>query len=384
MYRIALKLLFGDRAKYVGILVGITFASLLITQQSAIYTGLMTRTYGFLTDTGQPDIWVTDPSVSHVDDIKPLQDMQLYRVRGVPGVEWALPLYKGILRARLPDGSFQMTQVIGLDDSSLIGGPANMLEGNLGDLRKSDGVIIDLSDAKNKWVKTLYSGEEVPLEVGDEIEINDQRAVIVGISESSPSFATQPRIYTTYTRAIKFSPLERKLLSYILVKAKKGEDLNKLTHRIENITDLKALTTQEFKDETYDYFFENTGIPINFGIAVVLGFIVGIAIAGQTFYNFTLDNLEHLAVLRAMGASRALLSRMVVVQAIVVGGIGYGLGVGLAAIFGFIIPPEDLSFRLTWSLLLFTGAAVFFICVLSAWVSLIKVLRLDPAMVFRT
>ena len=135
---------------------------------------------------------------------------------------------------------------------------------------------------------------------------------------------------------------------------------------------------------SYDSFFTNTGIAINFGTAVALGFLVGIAIAGQTFYNFTLDNLEHLAILRAMGASRALLAKMVVLQALVVGSIGYGLGVGLAAAFGFVAPLTGLSFKLTWPLLLFTGAAVFFICVLSAWVSLIKVLRLDPAMVFRS
>ena len=86
MYLIALKMLIGDRGKYLGIIMGLTFASLLITQQSSIFTGLMTRTYGFISDTSQPDIWVMDPKVQFVDDIKPLQDMELFRVRGVDGV----------------------------------------------------------------------------------------------------------------------------------------------------------------------------------------------------------------------------------------------------------------------------------------------------------
>jgi putative ABC transport system permease protein len=367
----------------VGILVGITFASLLITQQMGIYNGLMTRTYGFLTDTGQPHIWVMDPSTRFADDIKPVQDMELFRVRGVPGVDWAVPLFKGQLRARLPDGNFQAATLVGLDDASLIGGPPNMIEGELDDLRQSDAVIVDLADARKKWVKTLPNGETRLLEVGDEIEINDNRAVIVGISDGSPTFATQPRIYTTYTRALRYAPAERKLLTYILVGADPGQDLQELTERIEEMTGLQALTHQQFKDVTYDYFFYNTGIPINFGTAVILGFIVGIAIAGQTFYNFTLDNLPHLAVLRAMGASRSLLSKMIIFQAFVVGSIGYGVGLGLTALFGYLVPFTELSFKLTFPLLLITGAAVFLICSLSALLSILKVLKMDPAMVFR-
>ena len=97
MNSIAIKMLIGDRAKYLGIIMGITFASLLITQQLAIFNGLMSRTYGAITDVGLPDIWVMDPKVQFIDDVKPLQDTQLFRVRGVEGVEWAVPLYKGLL-----------------------------------------------------------------------------------------------------------------------------------------------------------------------------------------------------------------------------------------------------------------------------------------------
>jgi AcrR family transcriptional regulator len=113
---------------------GLTFASLLITQQLAIFIGLMARTYGAVTDLGLPDAWVMDPKVQFIDDIKPLQDTQLYRVRGVEGVEWAVPLYKGLIKARLDNGNFQTCNVFGLDDATLIGGPPVMLEGELADL----------------------------------------------------------------------------------------------------------------------------------------------------------------------------------------------------------------------------------------------------------
>src|SRR5438477_2509719 len=146
-------MLVGDRAKYLGILMGLTFASLLITQQSAIFVGLMSRTFGFLTDTALPDIWVMDQKVQFIDDIKPLQDTELYRVRSVEGVEWAVPLYKGLLKARLSNGNFQTCNVFGLDDATLIGGPPQMVEGRLSDLRRSESVIVDDVGANGKLAK---------------------------------------------------------------------------------------------------------------------------------------------------------------------------------------------------------------------------------------
>ena len=147
---VALKMLVGDRAKYLGIIMGLTFASLLITQQAAIFVGLMTRTYGAITDLSLPDIWVMDQKVQFIDDIKPLQDTTLFRVRGISGVEWAVPLYKGLLKARLDNGNFQTCNVFGLDDASLIGGPPTMVEGKLEDLRRSDSVIVDQTGAVGK------------------------------------------------------------------------------------------------------------------------------------------------------------------------------------------------------------------------------------------
>ena len=153
MYRIALKMLVGDRGKYLGIIMGLTFASLLITQQSSIFTGLMTRTYGAITDLSQPDIWVMDPKVLFIDDIKPLQDTELFRVRGVEGVEWAVPLYKGLLKARLDDGNFQICNVLGLDDATLIGGPPQMIQGSLSDLRRQDAIIVNDVGARTRLAK---------------------------------------------------------------------------------------------------------------------------------------------------------------------------------------------------------------------------------------
>lgn len=385
MNHIALKMLMGDRGKYLGIVMGLTFASLIMTQQPAIFVGLMSRTFSFISDLGLPDIWVMDKKVQFVDDIKPLQDTELYRVRGITGVEWAMPLYKGLLKARLADGTFQTCNVVGLDDATLIGGPPIMLEGKLEDLRRSDGVIVDKDGAKDKLAKPSMTpgGKTIPLKVGDSLELNDRRAIVVGIAKVTRTFQSQPVVYTTYSRAKSYAPRERKLLSFVLVKAKKGENPVELARRITDRTGLAAYTRDDFKTLTYQYFMKNTGIPINFGISVLLGFIVGAAIAGQTFYNFTLENMRQFGVLKAMGTSNWTLLRMILLQAVLVGSLGYGLGVGLTALFGFAMRNTILAFKFPWQLLVFSGAGVSLICVFAALISIRKVILLEPAIVFK-
>ena len=380
---IALKMLMGDRGKYLGIVMGLTFASLIMTQQPAIFIGLMMRSYSFITDVGLPDIWVMDPKVQFIDDVKPMQDMELYRVRGIEGVKWAMPLYKGLIKARLANGNFQTCNVIGLDDATLIGGPPRMLEGRLEDLRRSDAVIVDHDGAVEKLGVPGPDGKPIPLKVGDSLELNDRRAIVVGIAKNTRTFQSQPVVYTTYTRAMMYAPRERKLLSFILVKAKPGEDLEMLSERIRRSTGLQAYTQKGFQKLTYDYFMANTGIPINFGISVTLGFIVGAAIAGQTFYSFTMENLRQFGVLKAMGASNWTLLRMILLQATLVGAIGYGLGVGLTSVFGWAMRNTILAFKFPWQLLVFSGLGVMLICIFAALISIRKVIQLEPAVVFK-
>jgi putative ABC transport system permease protein len=379
-------MLTGDRAKYAGIVLGIAFASLLITQQTSIFTGLMFRTFGTITDLGQAEIWVADPKVQFIDDVKPLSETKLWRVRGVEGVEWAVPLYKGLLKARLASGAFQTCNVLGLDDASLIGGPPEMVAGRLEDLRRAEGVIVDEVGARTRLARPPRSpGEDpVPLAIGDTLELNDHRAVVVGICKTTRTFQSQPVIFTTYSRATRFAPRERKQLSFVLAKARAGVDLRELCARIQERTGLSAWTSADFKWKTVRYYLKYTGIPINFGMSVILGFLVGTAIAGQTFYNFTLENLRQFGALKAMGASNALILRMILLQAVLVGSVGYGLGIGLAALFGRATRGTELAFRMLPQLLAISGAAVIVICVLASVISIVKVMRLEPAIVFKS
>lgn len=389
MFFVALRMLTGDRAKYIGILIGITIAAMLITQQAGVFIGMMSRTYGFIADTAQPDVWVMDPKVRLVDDLKPMQETELLRVRGVVGVASAVPMYKGILRARLPDGGYQACNVIGLDDASLTGAPPEMVEGRLEDLRQSDAVIVDENSLQAPAGKLVLwpkgpSGAPVPLKVGDALEINDHHAKVVGVCRCSRTFQSQPMVYTTYTRATSFAPSERKNMTFVLVNLKAGADSATVCAAITARTGLKALTRKQFQDLTYQYYMKYTGIPINFGMVVVLGFLVGAAITGLLFFNFTQENLRHFGSLKAMGASNRLLLGMILAQAGLVAAIGYGFGIGIAALFGFLARNSELAFRLPWQLLLGTALAITLISLFAAALSILRVWRLEPAVVFRS
>jgi putative ABC transport system permease protein len=190
-------------------------------------------------------------------------------------------------------------------------------------------------------------------------------------------------IYTTYTRASSFAPPERKRLSFILVKTKPGEDWATVARRIRASTGLRAHTTAEFTGITREYFIRETGIIGTFLAGIGISFFVGTVIAGQTLYNFTIENLRQFGALKAMGASNGAVMGMILCQAAWVGGLGLGIGAGLAAIFAWLTRDTELNLRFSLSQLGLTGVAVTAITLIAAWLASRKVMRLDPAEVFK-
>jgi putative ABC transport system permease protein len=375
---VALKMLTGDRAKYLGTVFGVAFGTLLISQQMSIFVGLMQRTANQIIDIRDAQIWVMDPNVQNADEIKPLSESDIYRVRGVPGIEWAVKLYKGLARARVDDGSFRQVMLMGLDDDTLVGAPAEMIVGSLADLRRPDAVIVDKAGYEYLW-------PDAPMEVGKTFEMNDRRATIVGICHASAPFQTFPIMFSRYSQAMNFVAPERQRLSFVLAMPQSGVSVAEACHRIREQTGLLARSRMQFVWQTVWYYMAVTGIPVNFGITVALGFIVGTAIAGQTFYLFTLENLRQFGALKAMGVTNFRLLGMVLLQAVVVGSVGFAIGVGLTALFFECTKniTHMAGFYMPWQIVAASALAVGIIVVLASFVSARKVLFLEPAIVFR-
>src|SRR5437016_2584928 len=142
MYHIALKMLFADRAKYIMLVSGLTFAALLMTQQAGVFFGLLDWTNGNLKNM-RAQIWVVDPKVEQANEIKAMRDTDVGRVRSVPGIAWAVPTFWAPQQARLADGGFKSIILVGLDATTMVGRPIKMLAGRLEDMRLPNTVIID-------------------------------------------------------------------------------------------------------------------------------------------------------------------------------------------------------------------------------------------------
>jgi len=396
MIGLALKMLFGDTAKYLMLVAGLFFATFLIVQQASVFCGLMRWTTATLKNVAAP-IYVVESEVDQVNETNPLRDTDVSRVRSVSAIRWAMPLYSGIQRVRLDDGSFKTIQLIGIDGASLAGGPGAMVAGNLEDLRLPNTVVID-----ELATERLAQDKTHPIGIGDRFEINDIEARVVGICKAMRSFTGGPYVWTTYERSLQYSPPSRKMLSAVIAAPIEGMSLEDAADEIQKQTGLRAYVNRGFGDNPRDekvgaktrygdfntstvfWFVRNTGIPFSFGTTVVIGFIVGVAIACQTFYAFVLDNLKHLGALKAMGMSNFRLSMMLVFQAATVGIIGFGLG--LLATSGFAmgaIQNQQPPFYMPWQIPVVAFVVIQLICMLAALMGIIRLSLYEPAMVFR-
>ncbi len=229
----------------------------------------------------------------------------------------------------------------------------------------------------------MWPGE--PYRLGREFQLNDHRAVLVGVCKASPPFITLPVLYTRYSSASGFVPRERNLMTFVVGRADPHVGDKEVCRRIQERTGYMALTSDGFFWKTIFYFLGSTGIPVNFGITILLGFVVGAAVTGQTFYLFTVENLKQFGALKAMGVRNRSLVRMILLQALVVGVLGYGIGLGLSTFFfeSTSHMTHLAGLYLTLAAVLGVGGAVLLIITVTALISIRKVLVLEPAIVFR-
>jgi putative ABC transport system permease protein len=374
LLEIALKLLAGDRGKFFTLILGITFAVFLMLQMTAIFSGVMHRTAATIYNVGA-SMWVMDPSVNIQTDNISLPDYILDAVRSINGVKYAVPLYTGTGLIKLNDGHYQAATIIGLDDASLFGRPV-MLHGNIYDLYNNDAYIV-VNDAE-------YHKLHNPT-IGTTFEINDHRAVVVGIAKALMGglFGT-PTLYTTYTRAISNLPHTRFTISYILVEPKSPADIAYIKAQVQALGYV-ALTQQEFISKNTNYYLYRTGLGMNVLIMMLVSFIVGLSIAGQTFYTFVLENLQEFGALKAIGAKKNELIQMILFQSAVVGFLGYGFGVFLSSVLISIAKfrlPEYAAI-VTYQNLFIAFVMVLIIIAFSSYLGIRKVTRIDPFDIFR-
>jgi putative ABC transport system permease protein len=372
--KLAYKLLVNDKAKFTALLVGITFAVYLMMFVTSMLIGVLNHASATIINIGAP-IWVMDPAVQTVSNTVGMPDYVLDAVRSMQGVKYAVPLYSGGGLVKLSDGSYQSVNVIGLDDTSLLGRP-DLLEGKIEDIYAENGFIA-VKDAEFEKLKNP--------KIGSEFQLNDNRAVIVGIANVSTSgLFGIPTLYTTYERASQYLPNPRYTISYVLVEPKSTAEIQKIKDQVGALGYL-ALTKQEFMQRTADFFIYQTGGGTNMLIMTAVSLIIGLSISGQTFYSFILENIERFGALKAIGARKRNLVGMILFQATLTAFMGYGLGVGLCALLIWVARRRLPSYAamFTYTNLVLGFAMVAIIAAVSSYVGIRRVLQIEPFDIFR-
>jgi putative ABC transport system permease protein len=378
MIRVALKMLLGEPAKYAMLVSGVCFSTILMVQGLALGFGVIELNYALSSNIRSP-IWVTSPQVESISDNQPLRDTEVGRIRSVEGVAWAAPLFVGGAQARMLEGRglTKSVTLVGLDTATLAGAPSSLLEGSLEDLRTPDAVIVD-----EEILTRLSPVAGIPLKIGDTFEMNDRRARIVGVARTRRSGGgSAGSVFTTFSQATRYAPSQRKMVTFVLAAPKAGESAEAVARRIAAVTGLGAFSESEFRESTVRWAVANTPVPFLVGIIVAIGFLVGTVISGQTFFTFVIESTRFLGVLRAMGTQTSVLARMIIVQAAIVGMIGYGLGVGLISLAVASAPPT-LPLVIAWPGLAATLAAVLGICGVAALLGIRRMAGIEPAIVF--
>jgi putative ABC transport system permease protein len=395
MLRIAVKMLLGDRAKYVGLLFGITFTSFLVTFATSYLCGFLTRGFALVAENPAADVWVMDPAVGSTQLTTDIPDSALSRVRSVDGVRSAMPLSLATVDARFPNGRFQSFQLIAVDDATLFGLPALQNGVSPAVMRTSDAVAVDSGGTEGKLQTPVSVADQWPygpprldvptreLAVGDQLLVNDHRVIVRGHAEALPRYPPKPLMYATLSNAARMLPPKRHLLTFVLARAAPGISPRELARRIEAQTGLRARSFEDFKADTVSWLLRNSEDVGDMTSMISIAMLVGFGVTGVLLYMFTTDSLKQYAVLKAMGADSRLLLTMIFVQSGLCAALGTGLGLGLCAIAGeFAILDTDYPFRMMWFTPVLGSLMVVLVCVVAAAISARPVLKLEPGIVF--
>jgi len=370
---LARRNLFHDKVRLTVTVTGIVFAVVLIVVELGLFVGFTSTTSGLVDHSGA-DLWVTSKHVPYVELGVPFNERKFYQVKAVPGVADAQKILIRWTQWKRPDGRAESVQIVGMNPDAGMIRPWNLVEGTVDDLKKPDAVIMD----------EIYQQKLQVTRVGEVFEINGRRARVVGFTKGIRSFTTSPYVFTTFKRAQEYATLPDDQTMFVLVKVAPGVSVQWVQQAIENsVKDVDVFTSAQFSRMTQIYWMFTTGAGVAVLLAAVLGLVVGFVVVAQTIYATTMDHLKEFGTLKAMGAPNSYVYKVIITQAGISALLGYGLGMFVSMFVVRASQEGGAAILLPWQM----AIGIFFLtvamCVGAALVSINKVTRLDPAMVFR-
>ena len=370
---LAQRNLFHDKVRLTVTLTGIVFAVVLIVVELGLFVGFTETTSGLI-DHSNADLWVTSKNVPYIEQAVAFSERKLNQVRAVPGVGDAEKYIDHWTQWKLPNGSEESVQIVGINVDSNLGRPWNLVQGRVEDLKSPNAIILD----------ELYKEKLGVSHVNQVVEINGYRARIVGFTRGIRSFTTSPYVFTTFKNAQDYTSLREDQTYYLLVKLMPGANLEQVRQSIlSQVTDVDVFTTRQFSRMTQVYWMFTTGAGVAVLLAAVLGLVVGFVVVAQTIYATTVDHLREFGTLKAMGAPNRYVYKVIVTQAAISALIGYVLGMLVSAFVVHASQRGGAAILLPLPMAVGMFFLTLIMCISAAMISTNKVTRLDPAMVFK-
>lgn len=370
---LAQRNLFHDKVRLTVTLTGIVFSVVLIVVQLGLFFGFTTATSNLIDHSGA-DLWITSKNVPYVEQGVAFSERKLNQARAVPGVADAQKIIAHWTQWKRPDGGEESVQIVGINVDDRLERPWNLVEGRVEDLKSPDAVILDV----------LYKQKLGVNRVGEVFEIGGHRARVVGFTSGIRSFTTSPYVFTSFKNAQSYTALREDQTLFILVKVAQGAKVDAVRRELlAHLTDVEVFTTGEFSHMTTFYWMFTTGAGVAVLIAAVLGLVVGFVVVAQTIYATTMDHIREFGTLKAMGAPNSYVYKVIMKQAAISAVIGYVLGMIVSV---FVVQASQKG-GAAILMPLPMAVGMFFVtlvmCIGAALVSINKVTRIDPAMVFR-
>ncbi|MCF6291717.1 MAG: ABC transporter permease [Desulfobacterales bacterium] len=370
---IARKNLFHDRVRFVITLVGISFSVVLILVQVGVYLGMMYNTSSIIEHT-DADIWITARNNRNFDFSMPFPEHRENQARAVPGVAWTRKLILVWSMMKIKGGGSENVEMVGFDPESGIGGPWEMVKGDIRDVKFHRGVIVDESSVSKL-------GE---LEIGEYREVVNKKVRIVGISRGARRITTAPVLFTSYKTAQELNPWIEGQTVFVLVKAEPGMDLTTLRDRLDRKMNLEDVYTRDqFINATRRYWTFSTGMGTAFGFTILMGIIVGAVIVSQTIYSATIEHLREFGTLKALGAENRMVYGIILQQALISGILGYLIGLAINFVVVKLYTNTGQAIIQPWPLFAADLVVTLATCVAASLISVRRAMQVDPMEVFR-
>ncbi len=372
MARAGIRMMFHDWLKMSGTMLGVVFAVILSNQQLGTFLGLVYKNVMFVRNT-EADLWIAPPGAETVQGGKVIPYSDILAARTTPGVAEAEPLIFATAILALPGGGNEPVNLVGTRSPSYLGGPWNIVAGTRDVLARPDTMFFEDSERE-----TLGG-----LNLGSVRELNGRRVTVGGFTWGLIPFGSS-YAFADYELARELTKQPSDQANFGLVRLLPGADPRRVKADIKaRIGDSQVLTRADYEASIVRNILTKTAIGITFGTSTIFGLIVGFVIVSLSMFSAVVDNVREFGTLKAIGATNWDLAILLFVQSVLYGSIGSLLGLLVVSRMALGIRSAKLALNLPPQLTFGTVAVMVLMCIMASSLALLRLRKVEPAMVFR-